>query len=55
MEGFDNQQVYFSSSFPTESEHGDNNSANINLLAVKNKFKDFIRQFHTENFNYKYR
>ncbi|XP_019769821.2 DNA replication licensing factor Mcm5 [Dendroctonus ponderosae] len=55
MEGFDNQQVFFSSSFPTESEHGESNTANINLLAVKNKFKNFIRQFHTENFNYKYR
>ncbi|KAL1501163.1 hypothetical protein ABEB36_006544 [Hypothenemus hampei] len=54
MEGFDHPEVLFSSNWPTGNEHeGDGNQ--INMIAVKNKFKNFIRQFHTENFNYKYR
>lgn len=52
MEGFDDPGVFFSDNFGVEeSESRDQ----INLQAVKKKFKEFIRQFHTGNFNYKYR
>lgn len=51
MEGFDDPGVFFSDNFGDEPT----NEGQINLQAVKKKFKDFIRQFHTDNFNYKYR
>lgn len=52
MDGFDDPGVFFSDNFAPV----DNQSENlINLQAVKKKFKEFIRQFHSENFNYKYR
>ncbi|KAG5899519.1 hypothetical protein JTB14_008208 [Gonioctena quinquepunctata] len=52
MEGFDDPGVFFSDNFSVDENQGD---AQVNLLAVKKKFKEFIRQYHTENFNYKYR
>ncbi|CAH1116571.1 unnamed protein product [Phaedon cochleariae] len=51
MDGFDNPGVYFSDNFPEANE----NISSVGLVAVKKKFKEFIRQYHTENFNYKYR
>ncbi|XP_050508532.1 DNA replication licensing factor Mcm5 [Diabrotica virgifera virgifera] len=51
MEGFDDVGTYYSSNFA----EGDTPNDQINLQAVKKKFKDFIRQYHTDNFNYKYR
>ncbi|KAI8425200.1 hypothetical protein MSG28_007023 [Choristoneura fumiferana] len=52
MEGFDDPGVFFSDNFGVD----DNESQeSVNLQAVKKKFKEFIRQFHTGNFNYKYR
>ncbi|CAG9789201.1 unnamed protein product [Diatraea saccharalis] len=52
MEGFDDPGVFFSDNFGVE----DNESQDqVNLQGVKKKFKEFIRQFHTGNFNYKYR
>ncbi|XP_063627771.1 DNA replication licensing factor Mcm5 [Cydia splendana] len=52
MEGFDDPGVFFSDNFGVE----DNESQDqVNLQAVKKKFKEFIRQFHVGNFNYKYR
>ncbi|KAF7284925.1 hypothetical protein GWI33_017404 [Rhynchophorus ferrugineus] len=53
MEGFDEPQIFFSDNWGGEENQGDGGT--INLQAVKKKFKEFIRQFHTENFNYKYR
>ncbi|CAG9763999.1 unnamed protein product [Ceutorhynchus assimilis] len=53
LDGFDQPQVFFSDNWSQNENQGD--AASVNLLAVKKKFKDFIRQFHTENFNYKYR
>lgn len=52
MEGFDDPGVFFSDNFG-----GDENESNhqINLQVIKKKFKEFIRQFHEGNFNYKYR
>lgn len=52
MEGFDDAGVFFSDNFAAEE---DSNASNINLQGVKKKFKEFIRQFHEGNFNYKYR
>lgn len=52
MEGFDDPGIFFSDNFGGE----DNQDANtINLQAIKKKFKDFIRTFNEDNFNYKYR
>ncbi|KAJ9587963.1 hypothetical protein L9F63_018608 [Diploptera punctata] len=51
MEGFDDPGVFFSDNFG--AEEADANQ--INLQAVKKKFKDFLRKFHEGNFKYKYR
>ncbi|CAH0594150.1 unnamed protein product [Chrysodeixis includens] len=52
MEGFDDPGVFFSDNFGVEENESQDQ---INLQAVKKKFKEFIRQFHSGNFNYKYR
>lgn len=52
MEGFDDPGVFFSDNFGAEENESQDQ---INLQAVKKKFKEFIRQYHTGNFNYKYR
>ncbi|XP_047537214.1 DNA replication licensing factor Mcm5 [Vanessa atalanta] len=52
MEGFDDPGVFFSDNFGLDDHESQDQ---INLQAVKKKFKEFIRQFHTGNFNFKYR
>lgn len=52
MEGFDDPGIFFSDNFSSEDQHNENY---VNLQAVKKKFKEFLRQFHEGNFNYKYR
>lgn len=52
MEGFDDPGVFYSDNFNPEQTQGDNQ---VNLLGVKKKFKEFLRQYHTDNFDYKYR
>lgn len=52
MEGFDNPGVFFSDNFAADEQQTGNQ---VNLQGVKKKFKEFVRQFHTDNFNYKYR
>lgn len=52
MEGFDDPGVFFSDNFGVEENESQDH---VNLQAVKKKFKEFMRQFHTGNFNYKYR
>ncbi|XP_047994532.1 DNA replication licensing factor Mcm5 [Leguminivora glycinivorella] len=52
MEGFDDPGVFFSDNFGVEENESQDQ---VNLQAVKKKFKEFIRQFHVGNFNYKYR
>ncbi|XP_045537903.1 DNA replication licensing factor mcm5 [Papilio machaon] len=52
MEGFDDPGVFFSDNFGVEENESQDQ---INLQAVKKKFKEFIRQYQTGNFNYKYR
>ena len=52
MAGFDDPGIFFSDNFGSEEQQDD---ANINRQQVKNKFREFIRQFHEGNFTYKYR
>ncbi|XP_075223178.1 minichromosome maintenance 5 [Lycorma delicatula] len=52
MEGFDDPGIFFSDNFGGDDGQSD---VHINLQSVKKKFKDFLRQFHEGNFNYKYR
>ncbi|XP_015836849.2 DNA replication licensing factor Mcm5 [Tribolium castaneum] len=52
MEGFDDPGVFYSDNFTVEDNQSD---PQINLQGVKKKFKEFIRQYHTDNFSYKYR
>lgn len=52
MEGFDDPGVFFSDNFSVD---GNQTDVQVNLQAIKKKFKEFIRQYHTENFNFKYR
>ncbi|KAL2722328.1 DNA replication licensing factor Mcm5-like [Vespula squamosa] len=51
MEGFDNPGIFFSDNFSVNEA----SESQGNLQASKKKFKEFIRQFHEGNFNYKYR
>ncbi|KAK5647912.1 hypothetical protein RI129_002804 [Pyrocoelia pectoralis] len=52
MEGFDNAGIFFSDNFAPEDTQ---NEATTNLQGIKKKFKNFLREFHSENFNYIYR
>jgi len=52
MEGFDDPGIYYSDNFGSEER---TNETQLNNQAIKKNFKDFIRQFHEGNFNYKYR
>ncbi|XP_034238353.1 DNA replication licensing factor Mcm5 [Thrips palmi] len=52
MEGFDDPGVFFSDNFAGEDHQSD---VNTTFLGTKKKLKDFLRQFHEGNFNYKYR
>ena len=51
MEGFDDPGIFFSDNFAVDEPRGNL----LNLQASKKMFKEFIRQFHEGNFNYKYR
>ncbi|XP_015591085.1 DNA replication licensing factor Mcm5 isoform X1 [Cephus cinctus] len=51
MEGFDDPGIFFSNNFATQEPRENQ----LNLQVFKKKFKEFIRQFHEGNFNYKYR
>ncbi|KAK4885009.1 hypothetical protein RN001_001280 [Aquatica leii] len=52
MEGFDQPGLFFSDNFAVDETQDE---TQINLQGIKKKFKDFIRQFHSDNFHYKYR
>lgn len=51
MEGFDDAAIFFSDNFNPDDQNGNQ----INLQAVKKRFKEFIRTFNEDNFHYKYR
>ncbi|XP_015511621.1 DNA replication licensing factor Mcm5 [Neodiprion pinetum] len=52
MEGFDRPDTFFVEHFSTEEP---DDGKQLKLKQCKQKFKEFIRQFHEGNFNYKYR
>lgn len=52
MEGFDDAGVFYSDNFGADDGHSGNQ---INLQAIKKKYKEFLRTFNEENFFYKYR
>lgn len=52
MSGFDDLGVFYSDNFGSEAQSSD---GQIQLQAVKRRFKEFFRQFHEGNFEYKYR
>ncbi|KAF5298740.1 hypothetical protein FQR65_LT09609 [Abscondita terminalis] len=52
MDGFNQPEIYFSDNYGSEENR---NETQINLQRIKKQFKEFIRQFHSDNFHYKYR
>ena len=52
MAGFDDPGIFFSDNFGSEDQQDD---LQIDRQHIKNKFKEFIRQFHEGNFTYRYR
>lgn len=51
MEGFDDAGVFYSDNFGKSTQ----TESSINLQAVKRKYKEFIRSYHEDGFNFKYR
>jgi len=54
MAGFDQQAVFTSASRDDEEHLGENHEI-IDVHGYKKLFKEFIRQYQTGNFDYKYR
>lgn len=52
MEGFDDPGVFFSDNFGVDDNQDD---LQINRQQIKNRLREFIRQFHEGNFTYTYR
>jgi len=52
MEGFDDPGVFFSDNFGADDNQDDQQ---INRQQIKNRLREFIRQFHEGNFTYTYR
>jgi DNA replication licensing factor MCM5 len=57
MSGFDDMGLFFVDTFSTDELNGGNADGENkkNFMAIKKKLKDFLRVFHTGNFNYIYR
>ena len=53
MAGFDDAGVFFSDNFGSEDQTDDPDR--VNRQQIKNRLRDFIRQFHEGNFSYRYR
>ena len=53
MAGFDDPGVFFSDNFLGSEDQQDDQQ--INRQQIKNRFREFIRQFHEGNFTYRYR
>lgn len=51
MDGFDDAGVFYSDNFGKSV----NPDGGINLQAIKKKYKEFLRSYHEDGFNYKYR
>lgn len=54
MAGFDDLGVYFSDNIITEDDNVAN-GVSINSTSIIRRFKEFLRQFHSGDFQYKYR
>jgi len=54
MSGFDDMGVFFVDTFSTD-EINSGDSSKINLMNIKKKLREFLRQFQTGQFNYIYR
>ena len=52
MEGFDDPGVFFSDNFGVDDNQDE---LRINRQQIKNRLREFIRQFHEGNFTYTYR
>lgn len=52
MAGFDDPGIFFSDNFGSEDQPDE---GQINRQQIKNRFREFIRQFHEGNFTYRYR
>ena len=52
MSGFDDPGIFFSDNFGSEDQADDGQA---NRQQTKNRFREFIRQFHEGNFSYTYR
>jgi DNA replication licensing factor MCM5 len=55
MSGFDDMGLFFVDTFATDEINGGNDPNKVNYMAIQKKLKDFLRVFHTGNFNYIYR
>lgn len=55
MSGFDDMGLFFVDTFATDELNGGNDPNKVNYMAIQKKLKDFLRVFHTGNFNYIYR
>lgn len=53
MSGFDDLGLFFVDTFASEETGNEQNK--VNFMNIKKKLKDFLRVFHTSNFNYVYR
>jgi len=51
--GFDHSEVYYSDPFGSEDHTADPHATNVN--ETKKRFRDFIREFHENNFVFPYR
>jgi len=51
--GFDQSEVYFSDPFGSEDQTTDPHATNV--IETKKRFRDFIREFHENNFVFPYR
>lgn len=54
MDGFDEAGIFFSDNLLGEGQPGQDGNQ-INMQAVKKKYKEFLRTFNEDNFFYKYR
>lgn len=55
MSGFDDMGLFFVDTFASDEIGGANDPNKINFMSIKKKLRDFLRVFHTGNFNYIYR
>lgn len=55
MSGFDDMGVFFVDTFATDEMNSGDSGAKMNMMNIKKKLREFLRQFQTGQFNYVYR